>query len=131
MEQIIGPFLITDDPRRVDVEKVCALLGDTYWAKHRSRELIEKSLKNSINISVFAEDSQIGFARVITDHATFAWIADVIIEKEFQGFGIGKGIMRFVQSHPDIPESTQLLKTDDAHSFYEKYGFKKTECMMK
>lgn len=132
MEQNIGQFTITDDPQRVDVDKVCSLLGDTYWAETRPRELIETSIKNSITISVFSGDNtQIGFARVVTDKATFAWIADVVVEEGFRGQGIGKGIMAFIQNHPDIPNSKQLLRTDDAHKLYEKYGFTVNECMMK
>ena len=79
MEQKIDNLIITDDPDRVDIDKVCLLLSNTYWAKTRPRNVIEKSIINSIPISIFDGESQVGFARVVTDYATFSWIADVIV----------------------------------------------------
>lgn len=131
MNRPFGPFQITDDPAAVDFEKVVALLKPTYWAGDRPSELIAKSIQHSICISVFFENEQVGFARVVTDRASFAWIADVIVDERFQGRGLGKEIMRFIQDHPEVPASRQLLRTKDAHGLYEQFGFTRQECMMK
>ena len=131
MEQHIDDLLITDDRSRIDIDKVCQLLATTYWAGDRPRALIEKSIAHSLCISVFCQQAQVGFARVVTDHATFAWIADVVVDEAHRGRGIGKGIITFIQSHPDIPQSKQLLRTADAHGLYARFGFEQSECMMK
>lgn len=131
MKSILEQLTITEDPARVDLDKVCSLLCNSYWAKERSREIIEKSIQNSIPISVFANDVQIGFARVLTDHATFAWICDVIVDPEFRGMGVGKSIMTFIQNYPGLKNVRQLLRTADAHGLYEQFGFERNECMTK
>ena len=70
-----------------------------------------------------------GFARVVTDYAVFGWIADVIIEEESRGLGLGKFLVKILCEHPDIPEHVLVLRTTDAHGLYEKYGFKRNEFM--
>ena len=72
---------------------------------------------------VFYQDALIAFGRVVTDKALFAWIADVVVSPPHRGKGLGKEIVQFIQDHPDIPDSLQLLRTRDAHGLYEKYGF--------
>jgi len=131
MERELGHFTISDAPDKVDHDRVFALLKDTYWAGDRSKEQVMKSIENSICISVYAGTRQIGFARVVTDKAVFAWIADIIVEEPYRRRGIGKEIMKFIQDHPDIPKSRQLLRTKDAHALYEQFGFKKDGCMTK
>jgi GNAT superfamily N-acetyltransferase len=74
---------------------------------------------------------QVGFARVVTDHAVFAWIADVVIHPDQRGRGIGKFLMGCIQNHPEIPNSLQVLRTSDAHGLYEKFGFGVGEFMKK
>ena len=74
---------------------------------------------------------QIGFARLVTDSATFAWLCDVIVDPGHRGKGLGKWLVECATSHPDIATTTKLLRTRDAHGLYEKYGFAKIECMMR
>ncbi len=131
MESLLGPYRITDDASSLNVDTVCDLLAATYWAGHRPREKIEKSIQHSICISVLLEDKQVGFARVVTDRAVFAWIADVVVAPEHRGKGLGKAIVQFIQDHPEIPSSRQLLGTRDAHGLYEKFGFRPYDAMSK
>ena len=131
MEKVYEKHLITDDKTDITPQAVKNLLDGSYWAPNRSLELIEKTIENSICVGVFQGDTLIGFARVVTDKAVFAWIADVIVAETHRGKGLGKEIMNFIQAHPDIPEHSQLLRTKDAHGLYEKYGFKISETMTK
>jgi len=122
-------FLITDDAQRIDLDAVCRLLADTYWASARSRQTIAKSIANSIPIGLYHGDRQIGFARIVTDRATFAWIADVIVDAAYRGQGLGTWLAECVLSHPEIAGMRHLLRTRDAHSLYERFGFRRNECM--
>lgn len=131
MEWKLNEYDITDNPSRVDIDAVCNLLSTTYWASDRPKELVRKSIENSICFSVLYSGRQVGFARVVTDRAVFAWIADVIVAPAHRGKGLGKFLIECIQNHPDVPESTQLLKTKDAHGLYERFGFESGECMFK
>ena len=123
--------VIVDDSSQVDLDVVYDLLKKTYWAKDRSKETIAKTIENSLCFSVFKNDKQIGFARVVTDFATFSWIADVIIEPRFRRQGIGKFLMQCVTEHPAIKSTTQTLRTRDAHGLYEKFNFERSEFMVR
>jgi GNAT superfamily N-acetyltransferase len=123
MEVNYQEYLITDNKKLLSPEMVKKLLDNSYWAPDRSLELIAKTIENSICICVFYEDELIAFGRVVTDKAFFAWIADVVVSPPHRGKGLGKEIVQFIQDHPDIPDSLQLLRTKDAHGLYEKYGF--------
>ena len=129
MEWSYRDFLIDDDNRSTDAEAVHQLLKDTYWAKGRDIETVEKTIANSHCFNVWKDGRQVGFARVVTDYAVFGWIADVIIEEEFRGLGLGKFLVKILCEHPDIPEYVLVLRTTDAHGLYEKYGFKRNEFM--
>ncbi len=124
-------YTITDEKKLFKAEAVKGLLDGSYWAPDRSLELISTAMKNSICIGVLHDKQLIAFARVVTDHAVFAWIADVIVHPAHRGKGLGKQMMQFIQEHPDIPATRQVLKTRDAHTLYEKYGFVREEFMMK
>ena len=130
MEKEFQEYLLTDE-RRITPQAVKNLLDGSYWAPDRPLALVEKTIKNSICVGVFHGDNLVGFARVVTDKAVFAWIADVIVHKAHRGKGLGKEIVSFIQAHPDIPEHSQILRTRDAHGLYEKYGFKRSEVMVK
>lgn len=117
-------FTITTDPNKIDVNRVCELLGKSYWANTRKREVIEESLKNSLCFCLFAEDKQIGIARMITDHATFAYLCDVYIDEAYRGHGLGKWLMECILSHPSFVNIKRIdLSTRDAHELYRKFGF--------
>jgi len=124
-------YLITDDKNKIDYEFVVSSLQNTYWAENRDKDSIIKSINNSIFISLFKKNEQIGFTRIVTDKSFFAWIADVYITKEYRGEGLGKWLMNKTIKHQSIKDvSIQLLKTKDAHEFYEELGFEKDKCMV-
>ena len=127
MEWTKGEYRLTDDPTRVDVPAVVDLLSHSYWAAQRSAEMIEKSIRHSICFALIHRDRQVGFARAITDQATFAWICDVIVHPDHRGGGLGKWMMHCLLKHPHLQTSSQVLRTKDAHGLYEPFGFKKTE----
>ncbi|WP_186431076.1 GNAT family N-acetyltransferase [Clostridium sp. BSD9I1] len=132
MENIISykkdDFIITTDKDKVDINKVCIFLSKTYWAKDRERDAIEKSIKNSLCISVLHNDTQIGFARVVTDYITFAYLCDVYMDENYRGNGIGKTMLEFIVGHPELQGLKRfLLVTKDAHEFYKKIGFNKLD----
>jgi GNAT superfamily N-acetyltransferase len=97
-----------------------------YWAAGRSYETVERSVQNSLCFGVYDTDKeqQIGFARVVTDYITFAWLADVFIDPAYRGQGLGKWLVECVISHPDLnPMRRFMLATKDADGLYAQYGF--------
>lgn len=131
MQKNFQNYRITDDKTGITPQAVKRLLDGSYWAPDRDILLIEKTLENSICVGVFLGETLVGFARVVTDKAVFAWIADVIVSEAHRGKGIGKEIVRFIQAHPDVPAHSQLLRTRDAHGLYEQFGFTRSEVMSK
>lgn len=129
MEWAYKDFVIDDDNQRTDAEAVHRLLKDTYWARGREIETVQKTIANSHCFNVWKEGWQVGFARVVTDYAVFGWIADVIIDEEFRGLGLGKFLVKCICEHPEIPKRVLVLRTKDAHGLYEKYGFERSEFM--
>ena len=124
-------FWITDDTSVLDVNFVATSLNTTYWAQDRPRDVIEKSLQNSVVFSLFENDKQIGFTRTVTDDATFAWICDVYVHPDYRGRGLGKWLMACVLEHPSAQVGINLLATRDAHGLYEQFDFGRRECMMR
>jgi GNAT superfamily N-acetyltransferase len=120
-----GEYEISDDPARLDLDAVERLLRGTYWAGARSRAVIEKSLARSLNFGAYRAGAQVGFGRVVTDGATFAWICDVVIDEAHRGGGLGKAFVEAIVTHPEIAGIRQLLATRDAHTLYEKFGFQR------
>jgi GNAT superfamily N-acetyltransferase len=124
-------YFITDSKDEIDINFIIDSLHKTYWADHRPKEVIIKSIENSILLSLFIDIKQIGFARIVSDNATFAWICDVYIADEYRGKGLGKFLMRCVTEHPSTNVRTNILGTKDAHGLYEKFGFFRNELMLK
>jgi GNAT superfamily N-acetyltransferase len=120
-----GNYVISTDNTRLDVSVIYDFLSnDSYWAQGRSLELVKRSLENSLNFGVFDCNSQIGFARVVTDYATFAWLADVFIVDEHRGEGLSVWLMEVVTTHPRLQGLRRwVLATLDAHELYRKFGF--------
>ena len=117
-------LLISTDPSRLDLNAISDMLSRAYWAKNRTREVITRSMQNSLVFGVYDSDHQIGLARVVTDHATFAWLCDVYILEEYRGRGIGKWLMETILARPDLQGMRRfLLATRDAHELYSRYGF--------
>ncbi len=101
------------------------------WAKDRPREVIEESIKNSLCFGVYetAGRKQIGFARIVTDKATFSWLCDVFIEETHRKKGVGTWLISCVIEHPSVKNTVSLLGTQDAHLFYEKHRYVRSEQM--
>lgn len=115
---------IHSEPERLDVDAIHAYLTRSYWAKGVSRDRVAKSLEASLCFGLFDGERQIGFARVITDRVTFAWLCDVYVLEEHRGRGLGKRLVQAVRTHPDLRALRRfLLKTRDAHGLYEPFGF--------
>ncbi len=124
-----GEYLISTDKSRVDIERVHDFLSNSsYWAQGRSLETVRRSIENSVVFGVYCNDQQVGFARVVTDYATFAWLCDVFILESFRGNALGKWMIETVVSHPELQNlRLWLLATRDAHGLYQQYGFKVVE----
>ncbi len=115
---------ISTDPNRLDVAAIHHFLSEkAYWAKGRPLETVRRSIEHSLCFGAYVEGRQVGFARVVTDYATFAWLADVFVLEAYRGRGVGKALMQAVQDHPDLRELRILLATRDAHGLYAQYGF--------
>ena len=116
---------ISTDRTDVDLDVVHAFLSQVaYWSKNIPRTVVKKAIDNSYCFSAFANERQVGFARVVTDAATFAYLADVFVLPEFRGQGISKRLMQSVQAHPKLQGLRRwMLMTADAHKLYESYGF--------
>jgi GNAT superfamily N-acetyltransferase len=125
MEWLQGDFLISTDKALLQVDTIQAFLSeDSYWAKTRTREQTERAIENSICFGLYQGGDQIGFARVVTDKATFAYLGDVFILHSHRGGGLGKWLMETVVSHPELKGLRRwVLATRDAHDLYKKYGF--------
>ncbi len=123
MEWIRDEYKVSTDPELLDVDVIQGYLSRSYWAAERKREVIERSIENSLNFGVYHEGHQIGFARVVTDHATVYWLADVFILEEYRGRGLGKFLIESVTGHPELNGLLGLLATRDAHGLYRQYGF--------
>jgi len=123
-----GQYEISTDPSRIDLDAVHAYLTRSYWAEGISKDLLAKAIAGSLCFSLFDSGRQIGFARVVTDRATFAYLCDVFVLEEYTGRGLGKWLMHELQSHPDLQGIRRfVLVTRDAHGLYEQFGFQPLE----
>jgi GNAT superfamily N-acetyltransferase len=119
-------YVFTSDTAKVDVALVHRWLGEeSYWAKGIPLDIVKRSIANSICFSILHEtEGQVGFARVITDRASFAYLADVFVLTPHRGKGLSKQLMTFIQAHPDLQGLRRwLLATRDAHTLYAQFGF--------
>lgn len=123
-ERSNGPYTISTDPARLDLDAIYAYLSRSYWAQGRSRDAVQQSLARSLCFGVYHGDTQVGLARVISDAATFAYLCDVYILEEYQGQGLGKWLMSVVSAHPELRDLRRfMLATRDAHGLYRQFGF--------
>jgi GNAT superfamily N-acetyltransferase len=125
VEHRCGEFCISTDPTRLDLDVIHGFLTNCYWAKGIPRTLVARSIENSLCFGVYdAAGSQVGFARVISDFATFAYVADVFILESHRGQGLGAGLMERIKQHPSLQGLRRWnLSTKDAHELYAQYGF--------
>jgi GNAT superfamily N-acetyltransferase len=122
-----GMYYITTDVSKLDVNVIHRYLSDeSYWAKGIPKHVVEKSIANSLCFGLFFNNQQIGFARLVTDKATFAYLADVFVLNEHRGKGLSKWLMTTIQSHPELQSLRRwLLATKDAHGLYAQLGWTK------
>ena len=117
-------FVISTEKEKMDIDLIHSFLTRTYWAEGISKEIIRRSIEGSLCFGVFENHKQVGFARTITDKATFAYLADVFIIEEYRGLGLSKWLMEVIMSYPDLQGLRRLmLATRDAHELYKKFGF--------
>ena len=120
-----GEFEISTDRSRLDIDAIQAFLAnDSYWAAERTREQTETVIENSICFGLYQGMRQVGFARVVSDQATFAYVGDVFVIDEFRGQGLSKWLMETMLEHPDLQGLRRwILATRDAHGLYKQFGF--------
>jgi len=117
-------FLISTDAARLDIDAIHAYLSSSYWATGIPRAVVERAVAGSLCFGLFHGPRQIGFARVISDRATFAYLADVYVLDAYRGHGLGAWLIETVIAHPDLQGLRRfVLVTRDAHGLYEKFGF--------
>ncbi|MGO3740105.1 MAG: GNAT family N-acetyltransferase [Marinomonas foliarum] len=116
---------MSSDSNEMDVDVIYSYISSSYWAAGIPKETLKKALENSLCFGVFSSDGkQVGFARMITDQATFAYLADVFIDEEHRGQGLSKWLMQRVHEHPSLQGLRRiLLATRDAHSLYQQFGY--------
>jgi GNAT superfamily N-acetyltransferase len=119
-----GEYLISTDKDRLDLVTIHGFLTTSYWAAGIPMETVKRSIEHSLNFGVYKGGQQVGFARVITDYATFAYLGDVFILEPFRGQGLSKWLMEVIVAHPDLQGFRRwMLLTKDAHELYRKVGF--------
>jgi GNAT superfamily N-acetyltransferase len=125
MEWTRGEFAISTDQSRLDLAMIHAFLRTSYWAAEIPLSVVQRAIEGSLAFGVYRGSSQIGFARVVTDRATFAYIADVFIEEVYRGQGLGQWLIAVMMEHPDLQGLRRwMLVTRDAHELYRKFGFR-------
>jgi GNAT superfamily N-acetyltransferase len=117
-------YEISTDPARLDIDLVHGFLSTSYWAAGRPRAVVERSIANSLCFGAYRDTRQIAFARVVSDRAVFAYLADVFVVEEYRGRGVGKALIRAIVEHPELSGlKVFLLRTRDAHRLYVPFGF--------
>jgi GNAT superfamily N-acetyltransferase len=123
-EELKNRFSISTDKSKIDLATIHNFLKSSYWAENIPRAIVEKSINNSLCFGIYEGEKQVGFARVITDYATFAYLADVFILEPYRGQGLGKWLVKTILKHPELQGLKKwLLVTKDAHELYRQYGF--------
>ena len=119
-----GEFTVSSDPALIELDLVHGFLTNSYWAKDIPREVVARSIENSLCFGVYAQGKQVGFARVISDYATYAYIGDVFVLESFRSQGLGKWLMECIMQHPRLQGLRRWsLITRDAHGLYAQLGF--------
>ena len=123
----LNGYTISTDPSLLNIELIHDFLSNaSYWATGRSLQVVKRSLDNSLSFGIYKGREQVGFARIVTDYATFAWVADVFVLPEHRGRGLAKWLMEVIIAHPRLQGFRRwVLSTKDAHELYERFGFRK------
>ena len=124
MEWQKGEFSLTNDREALDLSLIHGFLQTSYWAKGIPRETVARAIANSLPFGLFHNGRQVGFCRVISDHATFAYLADVFVVEGYRGQGLAKWLVSCVLAHPELQGLRRwMLATLDAHGLYRQFGF--------
>ena len=120
-----GEYTISTERGRVDLSGVHRFISEeSYWGQRRPLEVVRRAVENSLPFGIYRGGGEGRFARVVTDYATFAWLADVFVLKEHRGRGLSKWLMEVILSHPELQGFRRwVLATKDAHGLYRKFGF--------
>lgn len=119
-----GDYEVSMDPQRLDVATIHAYLARSYWAQGVPREIVARAIRHSLCFGLYHGPEQVGFARVVTDNTTFAYLADVFVLEAHRGHGLGKWLIQCVMDHSDLQGLRRfMLATRDAHGLYLQYGF--------
>jgi len=117
-------FTISTDKNKIDLDYVQKFLSQSYWSPGTPMQVVKKAMEGSLCFGVYENNKQVGYARVITDTATFAYLADVFIDENYRGRGLGKWLVKMIVKHPDLHGLRRIiLTTKDAHKVYEQCGF--------
>lgn len=123
---LTGGYTLSDDPARLQLDAIHAYLSSSYWSPGIAKSLIERAIAGSHCVGIYKDNAQIAFARVITDHATFAHLADVYVLDGHQGHGLASTMIEYFQAHRDLQGLRRwTLNTRDAHSLYERHGWQR------
>jgi GNAT superfamily N-acetyltransferase len=124
LERSVGEYIISTDKNKLDLDVIHGYLVACYWAKGIPRDVIERSIKHSLCFGIYLGKEQVGFSRVITDYATFMYLADVFVLGPHRGKGLSVAMMDMIVNHPALQGiRTWTLLTKDAHGLYEKFDF--------
>ena len=125
MEISENGFIFSDKKELLNIEAIHHYLSvESYWAKNIPLETVKRSIANSLCFGIYKNHEQVGFARWVTDKATFAWLCDVYVKENYRGQGLSKKLMSFMIFHPDLQGLRRYqLATLDAHGLYEQFGF--------
>ena len=124
MEWTKDDFSISTDKQKLAVDKIHSFLSQSYWAENIPLDVVQRSINGSLCFGVYRQEKQIGFARVITDEATFAYLCDVYIEEAYRGKGLAKWLMETILAYPTLQGLRRfMLATRDAHGLYKQVGF--------
>ncbi len=119
-----GAYKISTNPRLIDLDALHTYLSRSYWAEGIPKEILAKAIASSLCFALFDGSRQVGFARVVTDRATFAYLCDVYVLEEYRGRGLGEWLIEELLSHPDLQGLRRfVLITRDAHGLYRQFGF--------
>lgn len=129
LEHRHGPYLISDDPARLDATAIHGYLTRSYWSENIPLETVQRALRGSLCIGAYAEaGGQVGLVRIISDHATYAYLCDVYVQEAHRGHGLSKAMIELTLRHPKLHGlRSWSLRTRDAHALYAQFGFKPLE----
>ena len=121
---MISEYTFSTEKKKLDSKVIHDFLSNSYWSKNIPIEIVMRAIENSLCFGVYYQNKQVGFARVITDYATFGYLADVFILEEHRGKGLSKKLMKNIMNHPQLKGLRGFcLRTRDAHKLYEQFGF--------